>query len=423
MFKLKIIRYYLQLLFRPRFRSREQLLRYQSRQLDRFARRVLTRSPFYRAFLEAGTALADLPVIGKAAFMANFDTINTAGLERDRCLERAVAAEQQKTFDSQIGEYTLGLSTGTSGNRGLFVASEAERARWAANIFYRVVKPRFRRQRVAFCLRANSKLYESVRSVAFSFRFYDIAEPLNPLAAALTEQQPHILCAQPSLLRELARRRRQGTLPVTPRQLISYAEVLDETDRSLIEGAFGVPITEIYQCTEGFLGHTCAHGTMHLNEDLVHFRRERIDDRRFYPILTDFTRTTQPVVNYRMNDILVLRDTPCPCGSPLTALAGIEGRSDEVLSLDGQSIFPDLMRRRVVLATNRIDDYAIHQTGPNRLDIFLESPVYAHAVEAVRRTFERWFAERGITGVELCFYPTLPVHVAGTKRRRVRRLL
>ena len=418
--KAKIIRHYLQLLFRPKFRTRAQLERYQQRQLRRFEREVLCQSPYYNAQLTAGRSIDELPVIGKREFMEHFNTINTAGLDRDTCMEMAVNAERSKTFDSQIGEYSIGLSTGTSGNRGMFVTKEDERAQWVANIFYRVVKPKlFQRQRVAFCLRANSKLYESVRSAAFSFRFYDIAEPLPQIRRALVVQRPDILCAQPSLLRELV----LSKIEIAPKQVISYAEVLTPEDRTLIEAYFGTRITEIYQCTEGFLGHTCTHGTLHLNEDLVHVERQMIDERRFQPILTDFTRRTQPVVRYLLNDVLVLRETACPCGSPATALDRIEGRADDVLRLGGQAIFSDLIRRRIVLASNDLKDYAVHQTTPDRLLIYLQTGQFSESKQLIERSFRKWLAERGIKGIELIFHNELPPHEPGTKLRRIRNLV
>lgn len=363
-----------------------------------------------------------MPILTKREWMAHFNRINTAGLDRDTCMELAVAAERNKTFDSEIGQYAIGLSTGTSGSRGLFVTSESERTRWVANVFYRVIRWQPRRQRVAFCLRANSKLYESVRSVFFGFRFYDVANPVAVIAEGLQAQQPHILCAQPSLLRALALLQQGGRLSLSPLQVVSYAEVLDPSDRRLIEATFGQPITEIYQCTEGFLGSTCRYGTLHLHEDLVYIERRMLDERRFEPILTDYTRTTQPIVRYLLNDVLVLRDTPCPCGSPLTALSHIEGRADDTLELDGQVVLSDLMRRRIVLASGSIRDYAVHQVGHDQVVVYLEATDHEAAEAAVCASLASFFVERAIRGVGVSVRAGVPTHEPGTKRRRARRL-
>ncbi len=65
---------------------------------------------------------------------------------------------------------------------------------------------------------------------------------------------------------------------------------------------------------------------MHLNEDIVHIQKEYLDEqsRRFVPIITDFSRTSQPIIRYRLNDILTEADKPCLCGSPYTAIERIE---------------------------------------------------------------------------------------------------
>ena len=71
-----------------------------------------------------------------------------------------------------------------------------------------------------------------------------------------------------------------------------------------------------------------------------------------------------------MNDLLRLSSTPCPCGSPLQAVAQIEGRSDDILSLPARTgtgevfITPDILRNAIVDADRRIDDFRLVQTGP-----------------------------------------------------------
>lgn len=136
------------------------------------------------------------------------------------------------------------------------------------------------------------------------------------------------------MLRMLGEAYAKGTLTVRPDKIISVAEVLDPLDRSVLEQTFGQTIHQAYQCTEGFLGASCRMGMLHLNEDVVHIEKEYIDPstRRFVPIVTDFSRTSQPIVRYRLNDILTEAEGRCACGSPFTAIERIEGRCDDMLS-------------------------------------------------------------------------------------------
>lgn len=50
-------------------------------------------------------------------------------------------------------------------------------------------------------------------------------------------------------------------------------------------------------------------------------------------MVTDLERKAQPIIRYRLNDILVERKEPCGCGSPFLALEKIEGREDDVFFL------------------------------------------------------------------------------------------
>jgi len=429
MFKLRILKHWLILFFRTSFKSREKLLLRQKRKLKAFEKEILVGAPYYQKMMTEGKSIDTFPVITKTEFIAHFNDINTVGLDRDLCMDAAVNAEKKKTFDSEIDGYTIGLSTGTSGNRGLFIASEDERAQWAASVFYKVVKPRlFKKQKVAFCLRANSDLYESVQSSFFSFKFYDIAAPTEDIIQDMQERKPDILCAQPSLLLLLTAAKIEGRLDISPTQIISYAEVLDNADREKIESVFNLKITEIYQCTEGFLGHSCAHGIMHLNEDNIRFERQMIDNHRFQPIITDFVRKSQPVVRYLLNDVLVLRESPCPCGSAMTAIERIEGRTDDVLVGHNENgelvyIFPDLVRRRIVWAGENLKNYTAEQKSLSDLIVYIDTKEedYAETCENICESLSSLFYEQGIMNMKITCQKGLPVRDRAAKMRRISR--
>ncbi len=50
--------------------------------------------------------------------------------------------------------------------------------------------------------------------------------------------------------------------------------------------------------------------------DIVYIQREYLEGWRFVPIVTDFERKAQPMIRYRLNDILVERKRPGSCKSP-----------------------------------------------------------------------------------------------------------
>jgi putative adenylate-forming enzyme len=425
-FKLKILWYFLQYTLRGTFRNRARLERYQQRKWRKFRRKVLTRSPFYQQLAHAHAALGEFPSINKAGFMANFDAINTLGIAQSEAMQVALQAEIARDFSQELKGATVGLSTGTSGTRGLFLVSPTERAQWTAMVLRRVVPLRlFKKQRVAFFLRANSNLYSSVQSASLEFRFFDIFQPIEKLLVALADFQPHILAAQPSVLSAIAEAQLAKQIDVQPDLVISFAEVLNAEDKAFIQKNFSVPLREVYQCTEGFLGVTCAHGTMHLNEDIAIFEKKYLDETRFIPIITDFIRSSQPIIRYELNDILVEKPEPCPCGSCFTALERIEGREDDVLVFPGSNgamvkIFPDLICRVIARSTDGFRAYRLRQVGALELQLELESEDFSAVSATISNALHVFLQEKGIKGLIIQCKQEIDRR-AGEKLRRVER--
>ena len=360
-----------------RFRDREQLLQWQRPRIARFLDAHASRAQFYRSHIGAG--LADLPIVDKATVLSNFAAFNTRAIPLDRAMSVALAAERSRDFRPVLDGLTVGLSSGTSGTRGVFLVSDAERRQWAGLMLARLLttdsltrlaQPWRPPLGIAFWLRANSNLYESVGSRRVRFRFHDLIEPLESHVAGLNAERPHVLVAPPTVLRRLAAAAIDGALRIAPTQVLSVAEVIEPDDRVLIDRAFGVPIQEVYQATEGSLGATCPAGRIHLNEEFVHIEPEWIgtERRRFRPIVTDFTRTTQLIVRYRLDDVLRDAAGPCACGRVTRSLEAIEGRDDDVLWLTprgggpARAVFPDLVRRSMALAGS-MREYRIEQHG------------------------------------------------------------
>ncbi|GGD62917.1 hypothetical protein GCM10011514_28750 [Emticicia aquatilis] len=311
--------------------------------------------------------------------MANFNAINTVNIILEKALVVAIKSEENRDFSPTIKSITVGLSSGTSGNRGVFLASEKERAYWVALVLDRVLGFSFKKRSIAFFLRANSNLYDSVKSKLLAFHFFDLLNPIHTHIERLNALQPTILVAQPSMLLELANAIAANKLDIKPTKVISVAEVLTPEDKAYLSNIFKQTIHQVYQCTEGFLASSCEHGTLHFNEDFLIIEKKYIDQEqsRFHPIITDLRRRSQPIIRYELNDI-IQEKTNCPCGSKFLAIKAIEGRSDDILifkNIDNQEvkIFPDFFRRAIILSDNTISDYALIQNEPNHLMLFIKS--------------------------------------------------
>lgn len=440
--QLRILGYYLYYKYGLKFHSRAGLERWQGKKLRRHLRFVAEHSPIYRG----RRRLQQYPKVDKAFMMRHFGELNTVGIRRAEAEAFAVKAERERNFVPKLRGVTVGLSSGTSGKQGIFLVSEEERIRWAGYILAKFLPGSiFGTYSVAFFMRADSNLYQSVSSKRIRFYFFDIYQDMETHRRKLARIQPQILVGQPSVLLMLAREQEQGRLDLVPRRVISIAEVLEREDEERLKQIFKQEVIhQVYQCTEGCLATTCRYGTLHLNEDIVHIEREYLDEQRFVPVVTDFERRAQPIIRYRLNDILKERREPCRCGSPCLALEKIEGREDDVFYFQGKdggqkAVFPDFIRRCMIFAegegeeqirsrgeekrrgkavqSSRYGEYRVVQEPEGRIAVYAD--LTERGQQRVREEFARLAEEQGWILSELVFqkYSCEP----GKKMKRVER--
>tara|TARA_B100000767_G_scaffold53326_1_gene48963 strand:+ start:2976 stop:4256 length:1281 start_codon:yes stop_codon:yes gene_type:complete len=383
----------------------------------------INHSKFYASFDAIRSKFLDLPIMNKSLFMKNFDSINTCGISYKQAFELAEKAEQLRNFSPMIGEVAVGFSTGTSGNRGMFLVNDTERAKWVAYMIDRVVGFSLKKKTIAFFLRANNELYESSKSKRLSFNFFDIYINIDSHVDRLNTLSPDILIAQPSVLMILAKKKKAKELRIQPTKIVSVAEVLTQEDRKFIESIFEIKLSEVYQCTEGFLASSCSYGTMHFNEDFLIVEKRYLDEEKtkFHPIITDLIRKTQPVVRYELNDIITEKSN-CKCGSKFLGIENVEGRSDDIIILEDINqnkvrIFPDIIRRAIVLSCQSIEDYTLIQKNNKSLNLYIKSELeqsYSEAVSALEKVFVNY----NIIDFEINIIENYRFKI-GNKKRRV----
>lgn len=405
-----------------KFRDRRQLERYQKKRIADHIGYVQKNSVFYKGC----STLEDFTEMDKQKMMENFEQLNTISLSKQAAFDLALSAEESRQFSETYDEYSIGLSSGTSGHRGLFITSPKEQAIWAGTILGKMLPAgKWFPHRIALFLRSNNNLYEAIGNPLIQFRFFDLLEEMSVNLQQLGEFQPTILIGQPSVLLDIAGKKEEG---IRPEMVISAAEVLEKEDEHYLKEQFGVEmIHQLYQCTEGFLGCTCRCGNLHLNEDMVYFEKEHIDEQRFIPILTDFRRMTQPFMRYRLNDILVEDPAPCPCGSPFTRIKKIEGRMDDCFAFTSSSgsslirIYPDFIRRCLLLVDG-IREYQVTQTAKDKVEIAADNTLSTKQREEIRSKFAGLAEQSGFSMPELLFVPYRPP-VFPEKMRRIKCLV
>ena len=415
----------------------ERLHRYRAAAVARILKLAVERSAFYRE-LYAGRDLGDvrsLPTIDKARMMKAFDRLNTAGLKLDEAMAFALAAERDKNYLGYWRDrYVVGLSSGTSGARGLYLTDRTISQRLPFAFLARSGMPwRLLPFRIAFFLRIFNQGFADINGPLISLRYMPTMLALDDAIARINELRANVLMGPPSMLRLLARERTRITAPIGI--LVSYAEVLEEHERAMLERVFGVRVVEIYQASEGLIACPCRAGRLHINEDLMFV--ELLDEhghelettgqpcRRM--LVTNLYNEVQPLIRYELNDLVAL-GPPCECGSAFRVIAKVIGRDDDILYFprsDGAlgHVFPDVVSRWIITASEHIDEYMVEQPSPGQLVVAIELAANAEAEDVkarVTQSMQRGLAEHGLAARSIEFRVG-PVTRGSGKYKRFRR--
>lgn len=229
----------------------DEIKEYQHRKARNIVRYACRHAPFFTRLYQ-GYDLDDvlsLPTVDKRTMMAHLTDYNTLGLTGEEILDFCLHVERTRNFGLRFRGLNIGMSSGTSGNKGVEIVSSREEnylraaffARFPANGGFPIGKNAIR---WAFILRVTAPAFDLK---LFGNRLTYISQLDTPEAirTRLEALQPNVLSAPPSMLRILARERMEGRLKVAPRRLVSYAEVLEKETRAYLEAAFDCPLVEI----------------------------------------------------------------------------------------------------------------------------------------------------------------------------------
>ena len=179
---------------------------------------------------------------------------------------------------------------------------------------------------------------------------YHLAPDLIPsYLDALVQYRVTYLAGYTSSLLALA----QEVLQLERRDLrmlavVTNAEPLHAEQRAVISQAFQCPVLETYGMTETVAsGSECEAGKLHQWPEVGHIEVCEGDQQMPRGKAGDFVcsgwlNPDMPLIRYRVGDRgrLPADDRPCGCGRGLPVIAGIEGRStDLLLTPDGRQVF------------------------------------------------------------------------------------
>ncbi|MHA1620464.1 MAG: F390 synthetase-related protein, partial [Promethearchaeota archaeon] len=314
---------------------------FQEHQAHNIVQYAVNHSAFFRSHYKDKDLhdIAQLPLIDKQIMMEAFSDFNTVGLTKEECMEFCLQNEETRDFSRKYKknkrQYIMGMSTGTSGNRGIELVTPKEAGKFQVSFISRFPIPLRGKFHLAFILRVFSPGF-NVNVGKFRMSYVSPMDTLENIIEKLNRMQPTALSAPPSMLKILAEAKQDSTLQISPNLVASFAEVLTPETKEYLQHIFGMNILEVYKCTEGLLAQSCKAGRLHINEDLTILEIVDEHDKPVSPgtpgrvIVTDLVKRTTPIIRYRLNDILTIDPDPCPCGSHFRVIKQIQGRSDDM---------------------------------------------------------------------------------------------
>lgn len=356
--------------------TRADIERYQRKKASETVQFAIENSKYYRKHYK-GKDLDDfysLPIVNKKIMMDNLTDYNTVGLTKKDIMAFCADIEKTRDFSRRLKGLNIGMSSGTSGNKGVEITTPYEENYLRALFFARFAFLKGEKLNVCFILRVSTPAF-NIDKGGHRLTYVSQLQPIERIIEQVKDIDPNILAAPPSVLRILGDARSRGDLDISPKRLVSYAEVLDKRTKGNLTKAFKCDVHEIYKCTEGAIAISCAKGRLHINEDLV-LVEVRDQDGKPTPsgkpcskmLVTDLHKRSQPMIRYELNDVITISKKPCPCGSKFRVIEDIQGRSDDIfLSTDRngnkQYIFPDYISRTIITSSDDIEEYQAIQIG------------------------------------------------------------
>jgi len=330
--------------------SRERLLDFQRARLRELLTHAAGASPYYREALgpdPAGTPLAELPVLSKQTLMEQWDRI---ACDRRLTLAGAAAhAASPHAAEPLLGEFQVFSTSGSSGQRGVFVYSAQD---WATAVASALrgwlarngAGPRDRIVGIGAPggVHMSKRIYAGFQAARGDAPQLSALTPVADMVAALNAYRPEVLLAYSSVGAVLANEQLGGRLDIAPRVLAFGSEPLTREMRERIVEAWGIDPSECYGATEAPVIAMSALDhprSLELLEDLNVIEVVDADDRPVPPgtagakvLVTNLENRALPLIRYELADSVTVSPARNPAGRPYRHLAAIDGRTADTLS-------------------------------------------------------------------------------------------
>lgn len=169
-----------------------------------------------------------------------------------------------------------------------------------------------------------------------------------------------------------------GIEELRPKGVVATSMMLLDSERTVIEKAFGAKVTNRYGCEEvGLIAVECEqHNGMHINNPHIILECLTEDNRPAAPgepgklVVTDLNNYGMPLIRYRVEDVGVLGEEICTCGRAGSILQRLEGRvADFLKKPDGGQVAGVSLVERTLTKVSGVEQMQLVQETMNEIKV------------------------------------------------------
>jgi phenylacetate-CoA ligase len=170
----------------------------------------------------------------------------------------------------------------------------------------------------------------------------------------------------------------RGITDLRPHGIIGTSMMLIQSERRVIEKAFGCKVTDRYGCEEvGLIACECErHQGMHINIEHLYIEFLREDGEPAAPgeegkiVVTDLLNDAMPFIRYRVEDVGVPSARTCECGRGMPLMERVVGRTADYLRrTDGSLVAGVSLVERTLTAIEGIAQMQIIQGRIDQIEL------------------------------------------------------
>lgn len=219
---------------------------------------------------------------------------------------------------------------------------------------------------------------------------YPVHDQIDAILPRLLRYAPNVLYGLPGHYRQLIEKYPDR---LRPKIVFTSGEMLDGDTRGLIEERFGVPVYDVYGCTEvKEIAWECPERSgYHVNADRLLVETvgpsKCAGEEHRDIVVTSLYNYAMPLIRYRIGDTGRLIDRKCPCGRSLPLMTPGFSRSCDFFVLpDGGLVSPYVMIKTVEVLPG-FGRFQIVQEETDRvvMRIVPHGPDGGSAASAIRR--------------------------------------